>query len=148
MTKPHFNIYTDGASRKDGRGGWGYVVFQGAVQLYHDYGGVRDTTNNQMELLAAIKGLRSRPAGDIITLYSDSQYVVKGITEYMDLWLRTGWRTGANKPVKNQDLWETLAELDVDRKVTWQWVRGHIGDVGNELADKLAGRGVPPARQD
>lgn len=142
------SIYTDGASRKDGRGGWGYAVFEGPILLYRDFGGFYGTTNNRMELMAAIKGLRSRPAEmrDLLEVYSDSQYVVKGITEYLDLWLQTGWRTGGNKPVKNRDLWEQLAELDVSRRVAWKWVRGHDGDVGNELADKLAGQGVPKPR--
>lgn len=138
-----FTVYCDGASRKDGRGGWGYAVFQGSVLLRSDYGGEFDTTNNRMELMAAIKALRSFVPGTVLTVYSDSQYVIQGILEHMDDWLFRDWRTSGNKPVKNRDLWEMLGNLDVDRTVRWEWVKGHTGNYGNELADQLAGKGVP-----
>lgn len=139
-----FTVYCDGASRKDGRGGWGYAVYEGSVLLRSDCGGEYDTTNNRMELMGAIKALRTFTPGTAVKVVSDSQYVVKGITEYLDDWLQRNWRTGGNKPVKNQDLWEQLGHLDADRKVTWEWVKGHTGNPGNEMADSLATKGVPP----
>lgn len=136
-------VYVDGASRKDGRGGWGYVVYEGVIELHYACGGAYNTTNNRMELMAAIRALRSFPPGERLTVVSDSKYVVEGILTYMDMWLMTNWRTSTNKPVKNTDLWKTLGELDVDRHVQWEWVKGHTGNIGNERADELAGLGVP-----
>lgn len=135
--------YCDGASRKDGRGGWGYVVMRGPSVVRAACGGDTGTTNNRMELMGAIMALRSYQRGAEVTIVSDSKYVVDGILDHADLWLKTNWRTSSNQPVKNRDLWETLIRLDVDRVVDWQWVKGHSGDPGNERADKLASIGIP-----
>lgn len=143
MRQRNLIAYCDGASRKDGRGGWGYAVYENQYEIRYDFGGETNTTNNRMELMAAIRCLRSFPTGTALTLYSDSKYVVDGILDHMDMWLMTNWRTGGNKPVKNQDLWEALALQDVNRVVDWRWVKGHTGVVGNERADQLAGMGIP-----
>lgn len=140
------SVYCDGASRKDGRGGWAYVIYRGDVELRREVGGAIDTTNNRMELTGAIRALKSLPHGAKVTVYSDSKYVTEGITDYLDGWLSRNWRTSGNKAVKNQDLWEELGHLDADRRVTWQWVKGHAGVPGNELADRLASIGVPPTK--
>lgn len=139
------DIYCDGASRKDGRGGWGFVMYppKSKVELAYGCGGEHNTTNNRMELKAAIMAVRWLPVGAAATLHSDSKYVIDGILEHMDIWLRTGWRSSSNQAVKNVDLWVELANLDVDRVLSWQWVKGHSGVVGNERADELAGLGVP-----
>lgn len=139
-------IYCDGASRKDGRGGWGFVVYRGNVRQRTEFGGAFDTTNNRMELQAAIEALKTISIGARVEVICDSKYVVEGILEHVDLWLRTGWRTSGNKPVKNVDLWQELVVLDIDRKVRWTWVKGHAGDVGNEEADAAAARGVPKVK--
>lgn len=137
-------IYCDGASRKDRRGGWGMVVTSQSGEILHEAcGGARNTTNNRMELQGAIEAAKYCMSGQEAIIYSDSQYVIHGILDHIDLWLQTGWRTSANKPVKNQDLWEELCLLDLDRKLVWTWVKGHSGVPGNERADKLAGMGVP-----
>ena len=142
--KRDIRIYCDGASRKDGRGGWGFVVFEGVIELYSGKGGEYDVTNNQMELEAAIRALRAAPRGRVnITMFLDSAYVVNGITEHIDTWLRTNWRTSSNKPVKNVDRWVRLAELDLQLQPVWQHVKGHSGIYGNERADELATAGVP-----
>jgi ribonuclease HI len=136
-------VYCDGASRKDGRGGWGFVVYVRRQEVHAECGGEYNTTNQRMELFAAVMALLHFPAGAKLTIYSDSQYVIKGITEYMDVWARGNWRTSSNKPLKNADLWEQLGWLDVERLVTWRWVAGHSGDEGNDRADQLATQGVP-----
>ncbi len=135
-------IYTDGACRGNpGPGGWG------ALLRYKDrelelFGGDPATTNNRMELLAAIKALEAltRPAAAVIT--TDSTYVMKGITEWLPNWVRKGWRTASNTPVKNADLWQQLVAAQAPHQVEWQWVRGHAGHPGNERADQLANRGI------
>lgn len=135
-------VYTDGACRGNpGPGGWGVYIISanGERELC---GGEPDTTNNRMELRAAIEALRALEAGTPIVLHTDSQYVRKGITEWMSNWKRNGWRTAARKPVKNADLWRELDEISAAHKVDWRWVRGHNGDPGNERADALANRGV------
>lgn len=137
------DIYCDGASRKDRRGGWGFAMYLEGVEAAFGCGGEYNTTNNRMELKAAIMAVRWLPVGATATIYSDSRYVIDGILEHMDIWLRTGWRSSSNKEVKNVDLWEELGNLDVDRVIDWQWVKGHTGVVGNERADELAGLGVP-----
>lgn len=141
----NYVAYTDGASRKDGRGGWGYVLYLNDQELETACGGHHETTNNRMELLAAIKALEgAKPFTDTLTVISDSIYVVAGITDHMDSWLRSGWRGTGNQEIKNKDLWERLGHLDCDyKKVAWQWVKGHTGIIGNERADELAGLGVP-----
>lgn len=141
------DIYCDGASRKDGRGGWGLVVYEDSIEVAFGCGGEYNTTNNRMELKAAIMAVRWLPVGVIATIHSDSKYVVDGILEHMDIWLRTGWRSSSNQPVKNVDLWEELGNLDVDRVIDWRWVKGHTGVVGNERADELAGLGIPKEKE-
>ncbi|WP_404362433.1 ribonuclease HI [Marinobacter sp.] len=135
-------LYTDGACKGNpGPGGWGAVLRYGdAVRKLH--GGELNTTNNRMELLAAIEGLRALSRGCEVELYTDSQYVRKGITEWMANWKKNGWKTSARKPVKNDDLWRALDEETARHRVNWHWVRGHTGVPDNELADQLANLGV------
>ena len=106
------------------------------------FGGERNTTNNRMELMAAIEGLRALSRVCSIDLYTDSQYVRKGITEWMTNWKKNGWKTAARKPVKNADLWRMLDEEVGRHDVRWHWVKGHAGNPGNERADGLANKGV------
>jgi len=135
-------MYTDGACKGNpGPGGWGAVLNYGkARRLLH--GGEADTTNNRMELMAAISGLKELKRSCEIELYTDSQYVRKGITEWMQGWKKNGWKTAAKKPVKNEDLWRQLDEEVARHRVNWHWVKGHAGNPGNELADELANKGV------
>ncbi len=136
------DIFTDGACRGNpGPGGWGAVMrFKGKEKQL--YGGEPETTNNRMELKAVIKALEelTRPAEVRVT--TDSQYVKKGISEWIHNWKRNGWRTAAKKPVKNSDLWRELDELVARHDVVWEWVKGHSGHPENELADDLANRGI------
>lgn len=143
--QPTYIAYCDGASRKDGRGGWGYTFHDGSGWV-DGWGGAYNTTNNRMELRAVIECLRATPADIPITIYCDSQYVLKGADEYLEGWKARRWRTGANKLVKNVDLWQTLDDLIQGRMIEWVWVRGHTGVEGNEHADMLATRGVPEPR--
>jgi ribonuclease HI len=106
------------------------------------HGGEANTTNNRMELMAAIRGLEALKRPCEVELYTDSQYVRKGITEWMHGWKRNSWKTSAKKPVKNEDLWRELDNEVARHTVNWHWVRGHSGNPGNELADELANRGV------
>ena len=106
------------------------------------HGGERQTTNNRMELMAAIQGLKALKRGCEVELYTDSQYVRKGITEWLSGWKRNGWKTSAKKPVKNDDLWRELDSETAIHKVNWHWVKGHAGVPDNELADELANKGV------
>ena len=135
-------IYTDGACKGNpGPGGWGvFLSYQGKQKEL--CGGELDTTNNRMELMAAIKGLSSLKRDCEVELYTDSQYVKKGINEWMDGWKKRGWKTAAKKPVKNKDLWIALDECVQQHQVEWKWVKGHSGDPGNEKADDLANQGV------
>ena len=135
-------IYTDGACRGNpGPGGWGAVLMYGE-KTKEIYGGENNTTNNRMELMAAIRALEALNRGCELTLYTDSQYVRKGITEWIMNWKKRGWKTAAKKPVKNADLWQLLDEQVNKHNVNWVWVKGHAGNEGNELADGLANKGV------
>lgn len=137
-------IYTDGAcSGNPGPGGWG-VYIQKDGQEERLSGGEAETTNNRMELMAAIKALQYFPSGTAITLYTDSTYVKNGVTEWIEGWRQNGWKTAAKKPVKNRDLWEPLDRLSQEREVIWKWVKGHAGHDGNEEADRLAREGMAP----
>ncbi|MBA1147143.1 ribonuclease HI [Ectothiorhodospiraceae bacterium WFHF3C12] len=135
-------VFTDGACRGNpGPGGWGAVLrYNGREKDIH--GGEARTTNNRMELMAAIKALESLSRPCRVVLTTDSQYVRKGITEWMPNWKRRGWRTADKKPVKNVELWQRLDELAQRHDIDWRWVRGHSGHAENERADALANRGV------
>jgi len=139
-------IYTDGACKGNpGPGGWGALLAlpSGEVELC---GGETLTTNNRMEMMAVIKGLQALPERSSVLIYLDSEYVRKGITEWISGWKRKGWRTSTGQPVKNAELWRELDALVATRQVTWQWVKGHAGNPGNERADALANKGVQQAR--
>ncbi len=135
-------IYTDGACRGNpGPGGWG-VLLRTADREKRLCGGEPETTNNRMELMAAIVGLESlkRPCKVVIT--TDSTYVMKGLTEWLPQWKKRGWKTAAKKPVKNEDLWRRLDAAAAKHQLQWQWVKGHAGHVENEIADELANQGI------
>jgi len=140
------HIWTDGACKGNpGAGGWGALLRITVNDNTHEktlYGGEPHTTNNRMELLAVIRALEAltRPAN--VVIHTDSQYVQKGMTEWLANWKRRGWVTAAKQPVKNADLWQQLDALVANHQVTWRWVRGHAGDPGNERADRLANLGV------
>jgi ribonuclease HI len=135
-------IYTDGACKGNpGPGGWG-VVLQAGEQRKELWGGEAATTNNRMEMMAVIQALSALKAPSQVRLFLDSEYVRQGITSWIHNWKRRGWRTADGKPVKNVDLWQRLEALAAQHRVQWQWVKGHAGDPGNELADALANRGV------
>jgi ribonuclease HI len=135
-------IYTDGACRGNpGPGGWGAVLrYNGHERRLH--GGEVPTTNNRMELMAAIQALETLREPCAIELYTDSNYVRQGLTEWLPQWRRRGWKTADKKPVKNQDLWQRLDLAAARHRIEWHWVKGHSGDPGNELADSLANKGV------
>jgi ribonuclease HI len=140
-------IYTDGACKGNpGPGGWGVLLISGTTEK-ELYGGERLTTNNRMELMAVIQALQALKRPCAVTLHVDSQYVLKGMTEWLAGWKAKGWRTAAKQPVKNQELWQALDELvnGAGHEIKWRWVRGHDGDPGNERADLLANRGVEVA---
>jgi len=135
-------IYTDGACRGNpGPGGWGAVLRSdgGEKELF---GGEPDTTNNRMELTAAIRGLAALTRPCEVDLFTDSEYLRLGITQWMKNWKKRGWKTASRKPVKNQDLWQALDAEAARHDVRWHWVKGHAGDEGNEWADELANRGI------
>lgn len=135
-------IFTDGACRGNpGPGGWGVILRSGSHEK-ELFGGEQSTTNNRMELRAAIEGLAALKRPSRATVTTDSQYVRQGITQWIEGWKRNRWRTSAKKPVKNQDLWQLLDELTSRHEVTWEWVKGHSGHPDNEHADALANRGI------
>ena len=135
-------IYTDGACRGNpGPGGWG-VWLKNTEHEKELFGGEKETTNNRMELMAAIQALEILNQSCSVKLYSDSKYVLQGITEWMTNWKKRGWKTAANKPVKNEDLWRRLDTAMQRHDVEWSWVKGHSGNIGNEKADELANQGI------
>jgi len=140
-------VYTDGAcSGNPGPGGWGAVLLYGRHEK-ELYGGQREpTTNNRMELTAAIEALEHLTRPSVVRLHTDSTYVRSGIMSWLAGWQRNGWRTADRKPVKNADLWQRLAAAVARHEVEWLWVKGHAGDPGNERADALANRGMAEAR--
>ena len=135
-------LFTDGACRGNpGPGGWGaYLIFKDKKKSL--YGFEDDTTNNRMELMAAIQGLKALKRSCTIELKTDSKYVLQGITEWMPGWKKNGWKTAAKKPVKNVDLWQLLDNEVTRHQVNWQWVKGHAGIHGNEMADQLANQAI------
>ena len=135
-------IYTDGACRGNpGPGGWG-VLIKYREHSKEMYGGDASTTNNKMELTAAIEALKEIKEPCEIIIYTDSKYVLKGIEEWIHNWKKRGWRGSNRKPVKNIELWKKLDELRDKHTIKWNWVKGHSGDPGNETADMLANRGI------
>jgi len=137
------DIYADGACKGNpGPGGWGVLLRTGGCEK-EMYGGEAQTTNNRMELTAVIEGLSSLAQRSQVRVYTDSQYVQKGISDWIHGWKRRGWRTADKKPVKNEDLWRRLDEVARRHDVEWFWVKGHAGHPGNERADMLANRGIP-----
>ena len=137
-------IYTDGAcSGNPGPGGWGAILVHGSKRK-EMCGGERDTTNNRMELMAAIQSLQALKRACAVDLYTDSAYVKNGITGWIFGWKRNGWKTADRKPVKNTDLWQTLDDLTRQHEIAWHWVKGHAGHPENERADELAREGMAP----
>jgi len=135
-------IYTDGACRGNpGPGGWGALLVLGEKRR-EMCGGEQNTTNNRMELTAAIEGLGALKRRCNVLLVTDSQYVMKGVQEWMAGWKKRGWKTAAKKPVKNVDLWQKLDAAVSEHDVEWKWVKGHAGHPGNERADELANHGI------
>lgn len=133
-------IYTDGAcSGNPGIGGWGAIIFEGNNRI--DLSGREEyTTNNRMELLAAINALNSLSESNVVDIFTDSQYVQKGMSQWIHNWTKRGWKTSNNKPVKNADLWQKLLNLCTKHQVTWHWIEGHAGHEFNEQVDTLARR--------
>ena len=145
---PRVRIYTDGAcSGNPGPGGWGAVLLYNG-QRKEICGGEVDTTNNRMELQAAIQALRVLKRRSTVDLFTDSRYVTDGITQWINRWKARGWRTAGKMPVKNVDLWQLLDVQTGEHDVTWHWVKGHDGDRENERADLLARRGIPEPADD
>ena len=135
-------IYTDGACKGNpGPGGWGVLMVYKGVEK-ELWGGERETTNNRMELMAAIQGLMALKRECEVVLTTDSQYVRQGITEWLQGWKARGWRTASKQPVKNVDLWQALDREAQRHRIEWRWVKGHSGHRENEIADQLANRGI------
>lgn len=146
MTTELVEIYTDGAcSGNPGPGGWGVILRSGAHEK-ELWGGEPHTTNNRMELLAVIRALEALKRPVSIRVHTDSQYVQKGISEWIRSWKARQWKTADRKPVKNEDLWRRLDELAAAYEIEWRWVKGHAGHPENERADALARRGVDSVR--
>lgn len=142
--KPNTTIaFTDGACKGNpGPGGWGALLVLSDGTHIEYFGGESHTTNNQMELMGAIIALEKSPSQDTLEIWTDSSYVKNGITSWIHGWKKKGWKTSANKPVKNQALWQRLDALQSTRDVNWHWVKGHAGHAGNEKADELANKGI------
>lgn len=140
MSRPQVTIYTDGGARPNpgGPGGWAALLIHGGHQRELS-GAEPATTNNRMELTAAIMALEALREPCQVTLYTDSQYLKKGITEWLPGWLERGWKTAARKPVKNQGLWQRLHDACRRHEIEWRWVRGHAGNPANQRVDRLAG---------
>jgi ribonuclease HI len=143
----HIELFTDGAcSGNPGPGGWGAILRHTTAAKTHEKefnGGEAQTTNNRMEMQAVIEGLSALKERCRVTVYTDSQYVIDGVTKYMRNWKLNGWRTSTKKEVKNIDLWEQLDTLLPQHDIQWMWVRGHNGHIENERADALARAGIP-----
>lgn len=140
------DIWTDGScAGNPGPGGWGALLVSGDNEK-ELFGGLESTTNNQMELMAAIEGLNALKGPSKVTLHTDSTYVKDGLTKWIHGWKKNGWKTAARKPVKNKELWQALDAACSRHDITWKWVKGHAGDAGNERADELARRGTEMAR--
>jgi ribonuclease HI len=136
-------IYTDGAcAGNPGPGGWGAILMSGDKQK-KICGGDKETTNNRMEITAALEALKSLKKPCDVELYTDSKYLIEAITKWLPGWKKNGWKTADKKPVKNQDLWVELEEVVNIHKIKWNWVKGHAGDKLNEMADELARSGIP-----
>ena len=142
MTK-HVEIYTDGAcSGNPGPGGWGVLMRYNGHEK-EMCGGEDETTNNRMEMMAVIKALEALKKASVVKLYTDSKYVMQGITEWMDGWKAKNWKTASKKPVKNKDLWVQIDDLVSQHNIEFIWVKGHAGHPENERADELARQGIP-----
>jgi len=142
--KPQITAYTDGAcSGNPGPGGWGAILIHGSHRKEMS-GGEPATTNNRMELMAAISALEALTKPARVDMHTDSEYVQKGISSWIDGWKRNGWRTSAKQPVKNAELWQRLDAARTRHEVHWHWLRGHAGHVDNERADELAREGMRP----
>jgi ribonuclease HI len=140
-------IYTDGACRGNpGPGGWGVLLLTNETEK-ELCGGDIATTNNRMELVAAIQGLSALSRRCNVVLYTDSEYVRRGISEWLPNWKKRGWKTANRKPVKNDDLWRKLEDLAAQHDIDWRWVKGHAGNPGNERADQLANDGLERSLQ-
>ncbi len=143
LMPPKIVAYTDGAcSGNPGPGGWG-VWLRAGIHEKEMYGGEKDTTNQRMELQAAIEALKALKKPSVITIVTDSKYVLNGITDWIHGWKKKGWKNSKKEPVANRELWEALDILNQKHDVDWQWVKGHSGDEGNERADELARQGIP-----
>jgi ribonuclease HI len=148
VTEEPVEIFSDGACRGNpGPGGWGVLLRAKGVEK-ELWGGEADTTNNRMELTAVIRALEALKRPSRVRLYTDSQYVQKGISEWIHSWKRRGWLTADRKAVKNVDLWQRLDELSKNHKIEWFWVKGHAGHPENERADRLANKGIPEDEAD
>jgi ribonuclease HI len=140
--EPAVTVFTDGACRGNpGPGGWGALLQTGAAEK-ELWGGETNTTNNRMELTAVIRALEALKRPVAVRIHTDSQYVQKGISQWIHHWKKNGWRTADKKPVKNADLWQHLDALSSRHDIAWIWVKGHAGHPGNERADRLARRGI------
>lgn len=140
IAQPHVELFSDGAcSGNPGPGGWAYVLRHPATGKVREASGAEpETTNNRMELMAVIEGLRALTKPSLVDLTSDSEYVLKGLKEWLKGWKARGWKTAAKQPVKNQDLWQILDQLVAGHEVRFHWIRGHAGHAENERCDAMA----------